>query len=148
MKTGDKAEDARLYWHPAVDKHDLPPSELLWAIQRYASHHNAERGKGAVKFMDETALLAMGVLLEETMKHELDGTSYKAFLEREQELGNVDDTTDDSEEEEEDDYGQDADMEPARLSAVKGKQPARSRAAAYAAGYTQDDFLTDEEDEG
>ncbi|KIW03398.1 uncharacterized protein PV09_05603 [Verruconis gallopava] len=77
---GNKNEDARLYWHRELDSHHPPQSDILWAIHRYASQFFARDKSPSLKFMDESALLALGILVEETMKDELGETGFLAFL--------------------------------------------------------------------
>ncbi|KAF2221110.1 hypothetical protein BDZ85DRAFT_24284 [Elsinoe ampelina] len=64
----------------------LPASDLLKAIHAYASGYYATgplKGKWDWRSMDETALLAMGILLEETMKDRIEATGDLAFVEGE-----------------------------------------------------------------
>jgi hypothetical protein len=63
----------------------LPSGELLSAIHAYVSKlysHNAESDVLPVwKGMDETALIALGILMEETAREELGETGDFAFVE-------------------------------------------------------------------
>lgn len=65
----------------------LPDSDLLKYIHSYASrfYHSATATGGAKdwKSMDETALLALGILLEETAKESLGQSGDLAFIEDE-----------------------------------------------------------------
>jgi hypothetical protein len=67
----------------------LPDSDLVKAIHAYSSdfyaHATAERGQGSWHTMDETALLAMGILLEEAAKESLGETGDMVFVEGEEE---------------------------------------------------------------
>ena len=69
------------------DTQPLPDSDLLKAIHEYASHFYAEApdipGDWDWRSMDETALLAMGILLEELIAHDLGSTGDLAFIESE-----------------------------------------------------------------
>jgi hypothetical protein len=134
VKNGDRDEDERLYWRPEVDKHQLPPSDVLWAVHRHATDFFTKQGKGNFKFMDESALLAIGVLLEETMRESIGETGHLAFLEPEEERSEIEDedvqgTVDDHDHDTED---------PSVDYSVKARK-------VIPKGYTQDDFLTDEE---
>ena len=82
-------EEDDLYW---ADRHltenqKLPESDLLKAIHAYASdfYGKAVKGKGKVDFesLDETALLAMGILMEEMARDALGETGDLAFVEGE-----------------------------------------------------------------
>ena len=70
-----------------TDSQKLPESDLLKAIHAYASefYGRAVKGRGKIDFesLDETALLAMGILMEETAGEVLGETGYKAFVEGE-----------------------------------------------------------------
>jgi hypothetical protein len=79
-KTGDEDEDSRIYWSPETDKHELPSSDLLWAIHRYVSQKLGRERPECVKFMDETALIAMGILLEESIKESIGTDGYLSLL--------------------------------------------------------------------
>ena len=63
----------------------LPDSDLLKSLHAYASdfYRNATgvRGKWDYRSMDETALLALGILLEETAAESLGETGDLAFVE-------------------------------------------------------------------
>ncbi|KAK6002298.1 hypothetical protein QM012_001936 [Aureobasidium pullulans] len=67
----------------------LPDSDLLKLLHRYASdfYSKATPDKGQVDFrsLDETALLALGILLEETAALHLGETGHSAFIEDENE---------------------------------------------------------------
>ena len=82
-------EEDDFYW---ADRHltenqKLPESDLLKAIHAYASdfYGRAVKGKGMVDFesLDETALLAVGVLMEEMAGDVLGETGDMAFVEGE-----------------------------------------------------------------
>jgi hypothetical protein len=66
----------------------LPDSDLVKAIHAYSSdfyaHATPERGLGSWHSMDETALLAMGILLEEAAKESLGETGDMVFVEGEE----------------------------------------------------------------
>lgn len=72
----------------------LPDSDMLKAIHTYASdfYDNATTNHGRTDWrsMDETALIAMGILLEEAAKESLGETGDMAFVEGE-EIVNTDD---------------------------------------------------------
>lgn len=83
-------EENDIYW---ADKHlkegqTLPESDLLKSIHTYASdfYERTTKHRGAVDFesFDETALLCMGILLEETAEHVLGDTGDLAFIEGEE----------------------------------------------------------------
>ena len=82
-------EEDDFYWADRylTDSQKLPESDLLKAIHAYASqfYGRAVKGRGKVDFesLDETALLAMGILMEETAGEVLGETGYKAFVEGE-----------------------------------------------------------------
>ncbi|KAF2149856.1 hypothetical protein K461DRAFT_34966 [Myriangium duriaei CBS 260.36] len=67
------------------ERQRLPDSDLLKSIHLYASHFYSRAtlagGKWDYRSMDETALLALGILLEETMAHDLGPTADLAFVE-------------------------------------------------------------------
>jgi hypothetical protein len=67
----------------------IPPSDLLETMHRYVSRFydrpDVERKHLHYKSMDGTALLALGILLEETLKHSLGKTGHLAFLAAEDE---------------------------------------------------------------
>ncbi|PNS19027.1 hypothetical protein CAC42_6122 [Sphaceloma murrayae] len=67
----------------------LPSSDLLKALHGYASDFYARaaplRGKWDWRSMDETALLALGVLMEETVRERVGLTGDLAFVEGEDE---------------------------------------------------------------
>lgn len=82
-------EEDDFYWSDRrlTDKQKLPESDLLKAIHSYASdfYGRAVKGRGMVDFesLDETALLAVGVLLEEMAGEVLGETGDLAFVEGE-----------------------------------------------------------------
>ena len=82
-------EEDDFYWADRylTDSQKLPESDLLKAIHAYASefYGRAVKGRGKVDFesLDETALLAMGILMEETASEVSGETGYKAFVEGE-----------------------------------------------------------------
>lgn len=63
----------------------LPDSDLLKALHRYAADYyanaTADRGESSWKTLDETALLALGVLIEEAAAEAMGTTGYLALLE-------------------------------------------------------------------
>jgi hypothetical protein len=63
----------------------LPDSDLLTAIHAYVAHYCSTMSSGdsykAWRSMDETALLAMGILVEEAVRDALGGTGDLAFVE-------------------------------------------------------------------
>jgi hypothetical protein len=67
----------------------LPESDLLEAIHSYSSHFYANavdnRGSNDFASMDETALIAMGILLEELANHSLGETGDLVLVERDDE---------------------------------------------------------------
>jgi hypothetical protein len=71
------------------DMGPIPPSDLLETMHRYVSRFydrpDVERKHLHYKSMDGTALLALGILLEETLKHSLSKTGHLAFLAAENE---------------------------------------------------------------
>lgn len=71
----------------------LPDSDLLKAIHTYTSdfYDNATQNRGQTDWrsMDETALIAMGILLEEAAKESLGETGDMSFVEGE-EISNAD----------------------------------------------------------
>lgn len=82
-------EEDDFYWadRHLTDNQNLPESDLLKAIHAYASdfYGRAVKGRGMIDFesLDETALLAMGVLIEEMAGEVLGETGYMAFVEGE-----------------------------------------------------------------
>ena len=82
-------EEDDFYWADRylTDSQKLPESDLLKAIHAYASefYGRAVKGRGKVDFesLDETALLAMGMLMEEMAAEVLGETGYMAFVEGE-----------------------------------------------------------------
>ncbi len=83
-------EEDDVYWADRHLKHGqvLPESDLLKAIHTYASDYygRSTPNKGAADFesLDETALLALGILLEEMAGHVLGQTGDLAFTEGEE----------------------------------------------------------------
>ena len=82
-------EEDDFYWADKnlTDNQKLPESDLLKAIHAYASdfYGRAVKGKGKVDFesLDETALLAVGILMEEMARDALGETGDLAFVEGE-----------------------------------------------------------------
>ncbi|KAJ5514470.1 hypothetical protein N7463_004022 [Penicillium fimorum] len=78
------------------DQH-LPSSELLETIHAYAADYyeyaTADNGKDDHQTMDETALLAMGILIEEMAKEELGETGDLALVEGQELSEEEDDKT-------------------------------------------------------
>lgn len=66
----------------------LPDSDLLKAMHTYSSdfyrHATMDRGRTSWRSMDETALIALGILLEETAKEALGETGDMVFVEGEE----------------------------------------------------------------
>ena len=100
-----------MYWadRHLTDNQKLPESDLLKAIHAYASdfYGRAVKGRGKVDFesLDETALLAMGILMEEMARDALRETGDLAFVEGEdngvpgaEEVAPVEETTSGGEE--------------------------------------------------
>ncbi|KAL8836737.1 MAG: hypothetical protein Q9170_002801 [Blastenia crenularia] len=86
----DRYEEDDIYWaHENLDpeRQQLPDSDLLKAVHAYVSDFYGkvllEERKGRVSFdsMDETALMAFGVLLEEEMERVLGDTGDLVFVE-------------------------------------------------------------------
>ena len=83
-----------IYWADRHLKNEqvLPDTDLLKAVHIYASDYygRALGTQGDVSFesMDETALLAVGILLEEAAKHVLGETGDLALVEGEPVSGN------------------------------------------------------------
>jgi hypothetical protein len=67
---------------------DLPDSDLLKALHCYTSdfysHSTADGGAGDWRSLDETALIAMGILMEEASQHILGKTGDLVFTEGEE----------------------------------------------------------------
>ena len=82
-------EEDDFYWadRNLTGNQKLPESDLLKAIHAYASdfYGRAMKGKGKVDFesLDETALLAVGILMEEMACEALGETGDLAFVEGE-----------------------------------------------------------------
>ena len=83
-------EEIDFYWaerNLTLDR-PLPDSDLLKAIHTYASNFydraTIDKGQGDYGSMDETALLALGILLEEAAKETLGATGDLAFIEGEE----------------------------------------------------------------
>ncbi|KAI4113951.1 MAG: hypothetical protein LQ338_008088, partial [Usnochroma carphineum] len=85
----ERYEEDDIYWaHENLPpSHILPDSDLLKAVHAYASDFYGkalgEKGEGKVSFgsMDETALMAFGVLLEEEVGRLVEGTGDLVFVE-------------------------------------------------------------------
>ncbi|EKV07791.1 UAF complex subunit Rrn10 [Penicillium digitatum] len=75
----------------------LPNSELLETIHAYAADYyeyaTADNGKDDYQTMDETALLALGILIEEMAKEELGETGDLALVEGQELSGEEDEKT-------------------------------------------------------
>ena len=86
----ERYEENDIYWADRFLTKDqrLPESDLLKAVHAYASdfYTRATKNKGAVDFesLDETALLGLGILLEEMAGHVLGDTGDLAFVEGEE----------------------------------------------------------------
>ncbi|KAL8918105.1 MAG: hypothetical protein Q9208_007545 [Pyrenodesmia sp. 3 TL-2023] len=79
-------EDDFYFAHEKLDPQLLPDSDLLKAVHAYASDFygrvlGEEEGKVSFGSLDETALLAVGVLLEEEVGRLVGGTGDLAFVE-------------------------------------------------------------------
>jgi hypothetical protein len=78
----------------------LPDSDMLKAIHAYASdfYDSATTNRGQTDWgsLDETALIAMGILLEETAKESLGETGDLAFVEGEEIIPHVDEQSSDT----------------------------------------------------
>lgn len=85
-------EEDDIYWADRLltDNQKLPESDLLKAIHAYASdfYGRAVKGKGMVDFesLDETALFAVGMLMEEMAGEVLGETGDMAFVEGEDDV--------------------------------------------------------------
>ena len=86
-KAPERYEEDDFYWadRHLTEEQKLPDSDLLKAIHTYASdfYSRATMDKGQVDFssMDGSALLALGVLLEEAAEHILGATGDMVFVE-------------------------------------------------------------------
>ena len=86
-KAPERYEEDDFYWadRHLTEKQKLPDSDLLKAIHTYASdfYSRATVDRGQVDFssMDESALLALGILLEEAAEHVLGPTGDMVFVE-------------------------------------------------------------------
>jgi hypothetical protein len=84
----ERYEESDIYKAPEP-KTPLPDSDLLKYLHRYASefYSKATPDKGETDFqsMDETALLALGILLEEAGVLQLGETAHSAFIDDEKE---------------------------------------------------------------
>ncbi|CAN6597556.1 hypothetical protein TRVA0_001S04456 [Trichomonascus vanleenenianus] len=94
---------------PVIDHKDLPDSELLKALHYYAAEYYRHTGRPrGFRSMDETALIALGVLVEEKIKEELGPNGHLCYAksgdhiydteseEEEEEEGSNDESSDDS----------------------------------------------------
>lgn len=81
----ERFQEDDFYWANEDLVQPLPDSDLLKAIHTYASdfYNQATTTKGLADFssMDETALIACGILLEEFAVHVLGATGDLAFVE-------------------------------------------------------------------
>lgn len=86
----ERYEESDIYWadRNLKEEQTLPESDLLKAIHTYASdfYGRATMNRGAADFesLDETALLGLGILLEEMAEHVLGETGDLAFVEGEE----------------------------------------------------------------
>lgn len=84
----ERFEESDIYNAPDP-KTPLPDSDLLKFLHRYTSEFYSkttpDKGEIDFKSLDETALLALGILLEETAALHLGETGHLAFLEDESE---------------------------------------------------------------
>lgn len=80
--------ESDLYFANEREQPELPDSELLKALHCYASDFYAraaaEGGAGDWRSLDETALLGLGVLMEEITRHSLGATGDLVFTEGEE----------------------------------------------------------------
>ena len=85
----ERYEEDDFYWadRQLSCEQSLPDSDLLKAIHVYASDFygraTIDKGLGDFESMNETALLAMGILLEEAIKHSLGENGDMVFVEAE-----------------------------------------------------------------
>ena len=85
----ERYEEDDIYWadRHLTEEQKLPDSDILEAIHAYASdfYRNATHDGGMIDFasMDETALLAIGILLEEAATQCLGDTGDMVFVEGE-----------------------------------------------------------------
>ena len=92
-KAPERFEEDDYYWEDRhlTEKQKLPDSDLLKAIHTYASdfYSRATPDAGQVDFssMDGSALLALGILLEEAAEHLLGATGDMVFVEAKREDG-------------------------------------------------------------
>jgi len=127
-------DEERTHWHPEVENHILPSSDVLSAVHRSAAKFFAKSGrKKHLRFMDETALLAFGMLLEETMKEKLGENGYLAFLEEDDDLREAEDGTDEEE-------GEDSNVQESESDTESTDSSATMSATAT---FSRDDYLTD-----
>ena len=83
-------EENDFYWanEDLSDQQVLPDSDLLKAIHAYAAEFygraTLDKGQVDIRSMDETALLALGILLEETAKNILGEAGDLVFVEGEE----------------------------------------------------------------
>ncbi|KAJ5550818.1 hypothetical protein N7535_001242 [Penicillium sp. DV-2018c] len=85
-RPAEPIEDQSYFAHEDLSSDQaLPSSELLETIHAYAADYyqyaTADNGKDDIQTMDETALLAMGILIEEMAKEELGETGDLALVE-------------------------------------------------------------------
>jgi hypothetical protein len=85
-RPAESTEDQNYFAHETLPSDQaLPSSELLETIHAYAADYyqyaTADNGKDDHQTMDETALLAMGILIEEMAKEELGETGDLALVE-------------------------------------------------------------------
>ncbi|MCJ1479301.1 hypothetical protein MMC13_007986 [Lambiella insularis] len=84
-------EEKDFYWadQKLTSDQSLPDSDLAKGLHMYASHFynlsTTDRGEGDSKSLDETALLAMAILLQEISKHALGPSGHLVFVEGEEE---------------------------------------------------------------
>ena len=81
-------EESDFYFaNESLPPHALPDSDLLKALHCYTSdfysHATADRGRGDWRSLDETALLALGILMEELCRETLGDTGDMVFTEGE-----------------------------------------------------------------
>ena len=81
--------EADIYFaNERVSPAELPDSDLLKALHCYTSdfyaHATADRGSGDWRSLDETALLGLGILMEEVTRHALGQTGDLVLTEGEE----------------------------------------------------------------
>ena len=86
----ERYEENDFYWanQDLTDDQVLPDSDLLKAIHAYVAEFygraTLDKGQADIRTMDETALLALGILMEETAKEILGEAGDLVFVEGEE----------------------------------------------------------------